>query len=60
MWRYDLDLDGAIEMLMDVLLVNEMFDFLSVLLDVEYEIKKLRQNLLIDYFNQCNKPFYIL
>lgn len=57
---YDLDIENAINMLMDVLLSNEMFDFLVILLDIEHELKKLKQNLLTNYFNECNKPFYIL
>jgi hypothetical protein len=57
MYRERTTIDGAISSLMDFYLTNEIYDYLVVLLDVQSEINKLRQNLITIYFNELNRFF---
>ncbi len=55
MCRQKLSVDDAISFLIDFYLTNEMFDFLSVILSVQYEIFSLRQNLINNFYNNLFK-----
>lgn len=57
MYRDRTTIDGAISNLMDFYLTNEMYEYLTVLLDVQSEINKLRQNIITIYFNELNRIF---
>ncbi len=57
MYRNRTTIDGAILILMDFYLTNELFDYLTILLDVQSEINKLRQNIITIYFNELTRFF---